>query len=128
MPVKEMLELFIERVCTGKGTQADIGALPSVLSFYGTYYAAEGADRQQGPTEPADTFPTGDTLVNAAQAAEYLGFTTLTHKRPASAVLRLAAEGKLHEPVRVGDRTQRWKAQWIRGYKESLTSKEDLPE
>lgn len=120
MPVKEMLELLIERVCTGNGSQADVGALPSVLEYYGTHFGDNEDGNAATEQEPDDKFPTGDILVNAAQAAEYLGFTPLTHKRPASAVLRLSAEKKLHAPVRIGDRTQRWKASWIRDYKQGL--------
>ena len=68
---------------------------------------------------PDDGFPHGDELVSAAMAAEFLGLNA-THKFPNRAVLRLANEGQIHAPVYVGNKSPRWRAEWIREYKRRL--------
>lgn len=120
--VRDSLKTFISRVSNGKGTDGEVAILPQVLDFYGTHFSTpEPAHAAAGnDTAPDDGFfPHGEVLVNAAQAAEFLGLNA-THKFPNKAVLRLANEGRLHAPVRVGDKSPRWQAQWIRDYKARL--------
>lgn len=119
--IESSLRTFISRVANGKGTDGEVAILPQVLDFYGTHFSTpEPAHAAAGnEAAPDDGFPQGDVLVNAWQAAEFLGLCA-THKYPNKAVLRLANEGRLHAPVYVGDKSPRWQAQWIREYKKRL--------
>lgn len=113
-PVKTSLEAFVSRVAAGRGSENEVAVLPQVLAFYKENYLKEDA-----AGAGADGFPEGEELVTAAMAAQFLGFGS-THRFPNRAVLRLSNEGLLHAPVRVGDRSPRWQARWIREYKEKL--------
>lgn len=84
----------------------------------GDFGAPEPA-RAAAEAAPDDGFPHGEVLVTAEMAATFLGLNA-THKFPNKAVLRLANEGKLRAPVRVGDKSPRWQAEWIREYKKRL--------
>ena len=120
--VQDSLETFISRVSNGKGTDGEVAILPQVLDFYGEHFgSAKNAETEE------DNFPHGDTLVTAEMAATFLGLNA-THKFPNKAVLRLANEGVIHAPVRVGDKSPRWQAQWIREYKERLLAEAALAE
>ena len=116
--IESSLRTFISRVANGKGTDAEVSILPNVLDFYGAHFTPAQVSAG-GEAAPDDGFPYGDELVSAAMAAEFLGLNA-THKFPNKAVLRLANEGRLHAPVRVGDKSPRWQAQWIRDYKKRL--------
>ncbi len=119
--IRDSLKAFISRVSNGRGTDGEVAILPQVLDFYGLHFSAPTSAPAAAADEAAtdDGFPQGEELVNAAMAAEFLGLNS-THKFPNKAVLRLANEGRLHAPVRVGDKSPRWQAQWIREYKTRL--------
>ena len=119
--IRDSLKTFIARVSNGKGTDGEVAILPQVLDFYGTHFSTPEPARAAAGNEavPDDGFPHGEVLVTAEMAATFLGLNA-THKFPNKAVLRLANEGRLHAPVRVGDKSPRWQAQWIRDYKARL--------
>lgn len=118
--IESSLRTFISRVANGKGTDAEVSILPNVLDFYGTHFTPEQVSVPIGNEGvPDDGFPHGDELVSAAMAAEFLGLNA-THKFPNRAVLRLANEGQIHAPVYVGNKSPRWRAEWIREYKRRL--------
>lgn len=119
--IRDSLKTFIARVSNGKGTDGEVAILPQVLDFYGAHFSTPEPARAAagGEAVPDDGFPHGEVLVTAEMAATFLGLNA-THKFPNKAVLRLANEGRLHAPVRVGDKSPRWQAQWIRDYKARL--------
>ena len=119
--IRDSLKTFIARVSNGKGTDGEVAILPQVLDFYGEHFSTPEPARAAVGNEaaPDDGFPHGEVLVTAEMAATFLGLNA-THKFPNKAVLRLANEGRLHAPVRVGDKSPRWQAQWIRDYKARL--------
>lgn len=117
--VQSSLETFISRVSNGKGTDGEVAILPQVLDFYGAHFSEGAALAGNTGVEDDDSFPHGEELVTAEMAAAYLGLNA-THKFPSKAVIRLANEGQIHAPVRVGSKSPRWQAAWIREYKARL--------
>ena len=115
-PVRESLELFISRIAKGNGSDGEVTVFPSVVALYREMF--DGGVEESAPLD-AGGFPAGDSLVCAKEAAAFLGFTR-TNKFPEKAVIRLSNEGKLPQAIKVGDKTLRWKACWIRDFKRSL--------
>lgn len=101
-PIKTSLEVFVSRMASGRGSDGEVAVLPQVLAFYKDNYL----EKEDVSGAGADGFPLGQEFVTMEMAARFLGLGT-THRYPNKAVLRLSNKGRLHAPVRVGDRSPR---------------------
>ena len=114
------LEHFIGRVAEGRGSDEEVRIFPQVLQLFFDYAMSPRvkADPKTALSlvppavveENETEFPPRGSgrLVDGLTAALFLGFSKEKHKRPEKAVKRLADEGKLPQPTRVGTRTYRW--------------------
>lgn len=131
MSVKAALEAFISRVGNGAARDSEINVFPQVLQFYGelnglpdTATSATGAVNDE-ICGVKDFPPRGaGMLVSGLAAAAFLGFTKGTHKRPDRAVKRLADEGKILPPKRIGDRALRYNSDDIWRYRDMVMGDE----
>lgn len=116
--VRTSVEEFLLRVGNGLSEPSEVAVYPDVLKTYLSYAEEEEIVPQINTT--SSSFPPrgAGQLVSGAVAAEFLGYTTKTHKRPSVAVIRLANEKKLPEPVRYGDKTLRWNSDDIWAYRD----------
>jgi hypothetical protein len=122
--VKEALGEFIVRACAKESlTDDQIKAVEIYLDHFGSPQPRQNRIEQTArESEPlivpyADSFP-NEGWVTAAQIAKVLGFGDLKH--PEGKIRRLANEGIIPQPVHVGDKTPRWRAEDIRKNKESV--------
>lgn len=118
--VRDSVEEFLFRVGSGHSEPSEVAVYPDVLKTYLSY--AEEDDLVPQVNATVSSFPPrgASQLVSGAVVAEFLGYTTKTHKRPAVAVIRLANEGKIPQPVRYGDKTLRWNSDDIWAYRDSV--------
>lgn len=117
--VRASVEDFLIRVGRGSANASEVAVYPEILKTY-LSHAEEIVNVLQSEDESFPPRGAGQ-LVSGAVAAEFLGYTTKTHKRPAVAVIRLANEGKIPQPVRYGDKTLRWNSDDIWAYRDEVT-------
>lgn len=126
---------LIKRVGCGKATENEVKVFPQVLEFYERTMdlASSAVDKDYSDILPSsrnefaeleakeNEFPE-EGWVNARQIGYFLGFGK--SKRPEIAVFRLQNEGKLPDPVKLGTKTPRWRAEEIRAHFDALCKKQ----
>jgi predicted DNA-binding transcriptional regulator AlpA len=119
-PVRASVEQFLIRVGFGTSEPSEVAVYPEVLKTYLFNMAEETGESEKGEREESFPCRGANQLVSGAVAAEFLGYTSKTHKRPAVAVIRLANEDKIPKPIKYGDKTLRWNSDDIWAYRDKM--------